>query len=173
MQSDKLYFFSNSADKKPGIGVNEFVTDPNRYGELARTTNWRRILSNFWVAPFAYKGVTFRTVEHMFQGYKIWFADPTRGLLFTVESGSSIGLGDGEVARANRKLVTLNAGQLKKWEEMKDDVLFFALKAKFTQYPNLAKVLLATGNAELWHGAPRVAPERQWTLEEVRKELCG
>ena len=35
------------------------------------------------------------------------------------------------------------------WEEVKDDVMYRALKAKYTQHPKLRKLLVDTGNAIL------------------------
>lgn len=37
----------------------------------------------------------------------------------------------------------------KDWEQVKDDVMREAVRAKFTQYPNLRTLLLSTGDAEL------------------------
>jgi ribA/ribD-fused uncharacterized protein len=35
------------------------------------------------------------------------------------------------------------------WERIKDDVMYDALKAKFGQHPELAALLLGTGDAEI------------------------
>ena len=63
MNPDRLYYFSRSADRPPGQGVNERVSNPSKYTELAQVKNWRHILSNFWVAPFEVNGVQWNTVE--------------------------------------------------------------------------------------------------------------
>ena len=49
--------------------------------------------------------------------------------------------------------------------------MYAALFAKFSQNPELKPVLLLTYDAELWHGAPRVSPARQYLLELVRAEM--
>lgn len=171
MQNDKLYYFSRSADNPPGSGRNEFVNNVNAYAVLSATPNWRQMLSNFWVAPFEYNGLWWNSVEHMFQAYKINLADPAQALQFTLNSGSALGRAPGSEAQKNRKLVRLTPPQLQQWEQIKFNVLYNALKNKFMQNPELAKVLLATHNAELWHGAPRVSAARQYQLEQVRRDL--
>ncbi len=44
-------------------------------------------------------------------------------------------------------------------------------RAKYSQCDIAKEVLLATNNAELWHGMPRSKPIRQTNLELVREEL--
>ena len=40
------------------------------------------------------------------------------------------------------------------WEEVKEEVMYDALYAKFTQNPDLAKLLTLTGNADIIENAP-------------------
>lgn len=47
-----------------------------------------------------------------------------------------------------------HSGLRSDWEEVKDDVMRDALKAKFTQHQNLKELLLSTGNAELVEASP-------------------
>ncbi len=172
MGGDRLFYYSSSADRAPGEGVHEHVSDPAPYRELAARPGWRRMLSNFWVADFTLEGRTWRTVEHRFQAAKIALADQAAASLFTLESGSELAQGDGNAARKMRKMVVLTAAQLAAWERMKRDVMQAAMRAKFTQHPDLGALLLATGDAELWHSAGRGhAPGRVHELEAVRAEL--
>lgn len=171
MNPDRLYYFSKSASKAPGKGVNEYVSDPSKYVRLAQFHDWRKKLSNFWIAAFDVLGVQWNTVEHMFQSYKINIANPQIAWSFCINSGSQLSISDGSEAQKNRKAVVLSPEQLKQWEALKDTILYTALKAKFTQHPSLRELLLATGNAELWHGAPRTTASRQFILERVRSEL--
>lgn len=67
---DRLYFFSRSADRLPGSGANERVTDPQQYTELEAVPNWRQMLSNFWVAPIQVGGQRWNSVEHLFQSHR-------------------------------------------------------------------------------------------------------
>ena len=84
---DTLFYFSKSADKKPGKGVNEFVKNLKDYEELSQIKDWRKILSNFYVAPFKYNGKTWNTIEHAFQSKKIELVDEKLAEKFTLESG--------------------------------------------------------------------------------------
>ncbi len=170
---DKLYFFSGSASKYPGKGVNEYVQNPNLYFELSTISDWRHKLSNFWVAPFEVEGARWNSLEHMFQAYKINLARPDLAFQFSLNSDSALSQAHGSEAQKNRKIVVLTPGQLAQWENMKTNVLYHGLKAKFSQNPDLLQLLRATGAAELWHGAKRVAPQRQYTLERVRAELIS
>jgi ribA/ribD-fused uncharacterized protein len=174
VSADRLYFYSGSADRPPGAGVHEAVADPGAYAALAGTANWRRLLSNFWVADFVVDGLTYRTVEHRFQAAKIALADPALARRFALESGSLLSQGDGAAARGQRKLVVLSAAQLARWDREKRGVMGAAMAAKFRQHPALGRVLLDTGRAELWHGTGRgQAPQRILELETVRDELRG
>ena len=87
---DQLLFFSKSADKQVGKGTNKTVTDYTIYEELNQIKNWRKILSNFYVSEFVYKGKTYKTVEHAFQGEKIVLVDKEKTNWFSVESGHII-----------------------------------------------------------------------------------
>lgn len=56
---DILCFYSKSKDARPGKGAGETVADPSAYTALAAIKDWRKLLSNFHVAPFVYKGATY------------------------------------------------------------------------------------------------------------------
>jgi len=169
---DTLFFYSKSADKPAGKGSNEYVANPQDYDELNSIKDWRKILSNFYYAPFVYDGRTYNTAEHAFQSAKIRLVDPIKANWFTVESGHPIGQGDGLVARQNRKLVVLDGIKLSQWNNIKYEELYHILLAKFYQVALAKKVLLATGKAVLLHRASRTGPiERQHQLEKVRATL--
>jgi ribA/ribD-fused uncharacterized protein len=174
MADDRLFFHSGSADRAPGEGVHELVADPSVYAALAKIPNWRKMLSNFWVAELRWNGLTYRTVEHCFQAAKIALADPTLAREFALESQSALARGDGVAARKQRKLVMLDPRQLAQWDREKHAVMQSAMRAKFTQHPELMAVLRATGDAQLWHGTGRGAkPQRIYDLEAVRAEGGG
>lgn len=171
---DKLFFYSKSASKPPaGRGVNEHATDPFQYNQLNAISDWRKMLSNFWVAPFSLENKMFNTVEHVFQGAKIGLVDPEKGRLFSLDSNSELSRGSGESAQKARKMVMLTPAQLHVWDQLRNDIMRIAVFAKFQQHPELANVLLATGTAELWHGTRGTQPSRQFILETVRQELRG
>jgi ribA/ribD-fused uncharacterized protein len=173
MLTDRLFFHSASADRPPGAGRHESIADPLAYAVLASIPNWRKMLSNFWVAELVFDGLTYRTVEHCFQAAKIALADPTLAREFALESQSELAQGDGVAARKQRKLVLLDPEQLARWDREKHIVMQSAMRAKFTRHAALRNVLLATGDAQLWHGTGRGArPQRIWDLEAIRSEVA-
>ena len=172
MEEDKLFYYSKSANKQAGKGVNEFVSNYNEYDELNKIKDWRKMLSNFYVAEFNYNGNTYYTAEHAFQAKKIELVDSAKANLFCIESGDIIGTTkDGNIARKNRKLVILDDERIKIWDEIKHNVMKEILICKFTQNKELSNVLLLTKKAILLHGAKGIPISRQYDLEEVRNNL--
>lgn len=172
MEEDKLFYYSKSANKQAGKGVNEFVSNYNEYDELNKIKDWRKMLSNFYVADFTYNGKTYYTAEHAFHAKKIELMDAAKANLFCIESGDIIGTTkDGNIARKNRKLVILDDERIKIWDEIKHNVMKEILICKFTQNNELCNVLLLTKKAILLHGAKGIPISRQYYLEEVRNYL--
>src|SRR5690348_14774068 len=87
MSEDKLFYYSKSADKYPGKGVNEY-TKENIYKELSTIKNWRKMLSNFYIAPFKLDGYTWNSVEHYYHANK-FLHNIDLYKSFTLESKSS------------------------------------------------------------------------------------
>ena len=123
MSNDKLFYFSKSRDVLPGKGLNEIVENHLIYNDLVKIKDWRKILSNFHIFPFIYEGNTYNTIEHAFQAKKITIVDNNKALLFTIDSGHEIGLGDGLIASKNRKICKLNKEQLQLWDNIKHDIM--------------------------------------------------
>lgn len=165
---DRLYFYSKSADKKPGQGANEVVSNPADYKELAKIKDFRKVLSNFHYYPFVFEGKTYNTIEHVFQSKKISLVDPIKASYFTREFKHPIGQSDGSVAQHNRKLVILDKGNVAKWAQMSQMVMEQAAVEKYRQCPEAMNVLKLTGNAQLWHITPRKQPVRFEHLERIR-----
>jgi predicted NAD-dependent protein-ADP-ribosyltransferase YbiA (DUF1768 family) len=170
---DKLCYYSKSANVKVGKGANEYVSDFTKYSELDKIPNWRRILSNFYVEPFTFKGKTYNSVEHAFQGYKIGTVDKEKGEYFTLESNHPIGKGDGSVAQKNRKLILFNAEQLAHWDSIKHKVMTEITYQRIAQSKTYRNVLLLTNNAELWHVMARRGIIRNVYLEELRDKFAS
>ena len=171
MTEDKLYFYSKSRDLDVGKGVNEVVENRGLYDELGKIKNWRKVLSNFHMYPFKYEGKIYNTIEHVFQAKKIEIVDKEKAYWFTADSGHEIGLGDGEVARKNRKLVKLNKDELIVWGMMKDQVMYDASIEKYEACEEAREVLKATKNAQLWHIVSRGKPVRFEHLEKIREGI--
>ena len=165
---DRLYFFSRSKDVAPGRGVNE-IADVKNYLELAKVKEWRKRLSHFDATiPFRFEGATYRTIEHAFQAKKIGLLDPEKAKLFTIESGHEIGLGDGQMAQKNRKLVKLSPELLGQWAQIQPAFLLAVAEAKWRLDP---EVLLLTGDAQLFHIQRAKPAARFLHLEKARHAL--
>jgi len=192
--ADKFFFYSGSADAKPGEGgkknntpdfMEELKTKTD-YTELEQIKDWRKALSNFHVAPFILDDNEWNSVEHFFHAVKFRYdkaksAKTPKELkkaqknyqfyqTFTLHSDSAWSKDPKLAKRAGktgRKLkngkryqdkdLTLPTDEL---IEMRDDFYTsnvysklqkLAFLAKFTQHDHLKRLLLATGNAELWH----------------------
>ena len=171
MNPDTLYFFSGSADKPPGKGINEHINDPKKYKELENIKNWRKVLSNFYTAPFEYNKQMWNSAEHAFHGEKISLVSKRKAKLFSLDSNSELSKGGGFLARENRKMVLLNAEQLEEWDFIQPIILKDILKAKFIQIPLANKELKLTHDAILLHGAPRIETSRMYLHEQVRKMI--
>ena len=138
-----------------------FYTVNEPYGEL----------SNFSKYPFTLGGKYWLTSEHYFQAQK--FQGTPR---------------EEEIRRARSARAAAELGRSRSvpirvdWEEVKDDVMRTALKAKFSAYPELQALLLSTGEEEL---VERTTDDYYWgcgtdgtgknmlgkILMEIRKEL--
>jgi predicted NAD-dependent protein-ADP-ribosyltransferase YbiA (DUF1768 family) len=168
---DQIFFHYKSKDVNVGYGVNEIVANPNIYSELNQISNWRRVLSNLYESKFTFDGLTFSSVEHAFQYSKINLFNKNIAFKFALESNDKISIGDGVIARKNRKIIILNKSEIEKWNKIKSKILEEILLQKFIQNPYAKKILLLTLDANLTH-AIRTKPIRQIELENVRKKLC-
>lgn len=99
-------------------------------------------LSNFYPSPFVFKEgedeFVAKTVEHYFQYAKTPSMEEGIWILNAATPGEAKRLGRKSYLR-------------KDWEEVKEDVMLFALREKFSN-PELRKKLLATGDATLIEG---------------------
>lgn len=176
--ADKFFFHSKSARALPGKGKHEEASAA--YPMLEVTPAWREMLSNFWESPFVFTdGHKYKTVEHVFQAKKIYipfekvgvsFAD-SPAFRFTLDSEDPLGKADGLAARKQRKMVVLSGTDIATWSQRSEACMEEAQRCKFSQNPMLQRVLLGTGEAELWHGAARMPPVRMLSLERVRSTL--
>lgn len=167
---DKLCYYSKSKNAPVGKGTNEYVKDISIYRELNGIDNWRKILSNFYVEPFMYEGYNYNSVEHAFQAQKIMIVDKQKAYWFTLDSKHYIGMGNGEVAQKNRKLVVLNKEQLNYWNSIKYDAMKNITEQRIIQSEIYRKVLFLTQNAELWHVIMRKGIVRNKYLEKLRNK---
>ena len=94
--------------------------------------------SNFAPFPFELKGKTWPTSEHYFQAQKFAGTDYEETVRLADSPVTAAGMG-----RSRERMLRLG------WEGMKEDIMREALRAKFTQHPQLQALLLASGDAEL------------------------
>ena len=95
--------------------------------------------SNFSAHPFTLDNQTWRTSEHYFQAMKFYPHWDHISALRKMPSPM-------QVAKAGRSRARpLRAD----WESVKDDVMRQALRAKFTQNPDIKTVLLETGEEDI------------------------
>jgi len=95
-------------------------------------------LSNFFECDFEFMGVTYKSVEHFFQAAKAVNIKSTQKIIDAKTPADAKSFGRAIVAR-------------KDWEDVKIDVMRFALRLKF-QDKVLQELLLETGDAELEEG---------------------
>lgn len=97
-------------------------------------------LSNFSESPIKFNdGITYPTVEHLFQAQKTMDMDMRRKIANAATPGQAKRLGRSVLLR-------------KDWEEIKNGIMFDAVYQKFKQNSSLKEKLLSTGDAELIEG---------------------
>lgn len=96
-------------------------------------------LSNFYEVPFRWRGNEYPTVEHAFQAAKT--LDPVKRQ---------------EIANARTPGIAKRLGRSvhlrPDWEEVKEEIMYECVSAKFHQNVGCALALLATGDEELVEG---------------------
>ena len=95
-------------------------------------------LSNFYEASVTYEGITYPHNEAAFQAMKV--LDDAERMRFVSMTPDQ--------AKYHGRRVKLRYD----WESVKFDVMLGICRAKFTQNPELAKLLIATGDEELVEG---------------------
>lgn len=169
---DKLFYYSKSKDVPVGKGTKEIVNDINKYENLNKIKNWRKILSNFHEFPFTYDNKKYNTVEHCFQSQKIKIVNNDIAYKFTLDSNDDIGKGNGETARKHRKIVILTPEQLLYWDKIKDSIMKKICHAKYLQCVIYKTVIDNTLDAQLWHIVSRSKFQLHTKyLEEIRDNI--
>lgn len=113
-------------------------------------------LSNFHSSPVTYDGLTYPTAEHAFQAAKDWRPQVKKRMAALATPGEAKKAGRGKVDLRTKDEKWMNAKPLfvelgRGWNTERDNVMLGVVRAKF-QDPELRKMLLATGDAELTEG---------------------
>jgi len=177
----------------PGKGSGETIPSDHvdRYVPLKKHKEWRRKLDDAWIdAPFKVGTYTYLSVTHYYQAAKFMHGFPDFAQLFTVESGSDIAK-DVALARAagGKTGKQSNLGGDKGAAHSKGDLVlrpstvimdpdFYparchqervrALTAKFSQHPELQRILLDTQRAKLTRYVPKQPAVTDVELMQLR-----
>ena len=126
------------------------MTCASNLKKLASIKEWRRKLSNSWVAPIDIDGHQWQTVEHFYQASKYVKGHPEIYYQFTLDSRSELG----QSAERARKFADFEPDMEFSGKYGKE-VLAKGLEAKFTQHPDLRAMLVATHTATLKEYVPK------------------
>ena len=178
-------FYSKSADKPlPGKGAGETINTSRikEFAELASMVGWRKVLSNFYMAPFKLDNRTWNSVEHYYHANKFKKNHPDFYQLFTVESDSDISKDAAFAKGAGGKTGNFKKMNYKRPKDIVIDEDFFSSgraqqvmeagqRAKYTQNEIPKRVLLATKNAKLQHHVRGSPPIIFYDSMKIREEL--
>ena len=163
-----VYYSRSSGKPLPGKGSGEKIPHDQRdnFKGVASIKDWRKKLSNEWIAPIDIDGHQWQSVEHYYQGSKYAKGHPQIYYQFTLDSQSQLG-----------KIVE----KAKNFKDVEPDMSFAGksgerilekgLEAKFTQHPELGKALLLTKNALLKQYIPKSPPKISSSLMKIRNNL--
>jgi len=184
-ENTTFQFYSKSSSKPlPGKGAGEKIQtkDIPLYQELQSISDWRKVLSNFWLGQFNLDGHKWSSVEHFYHASKFKKNNPEFYLTFTLDTGG------GELSK-NTAMAKGAGGKTGKFQGKKIrpktitmDPDFFTSKrnelemergqqAKYEQNPLATRVLLATGTAKLQHFVRASEPIIFYDTMRIREKL--
>ena len=162
LDSDTIFVVCNSKDtqkppgKEPGEKINSSKKTKAFYDALAKIGNWRTVLCNDSMHSFQLDNITWSTVDHYYiaSQYKnqSFFSDLAQNYEIAKEVEKTKKYSSKKVS------VDSNFSQRNKRE------MYLALYAKFTQHPELARILHATQNATLMY---RISPKKKTEFTEL------
>lgn len=100
-----------------------------------------KVFSNFHVGPYEIDGKDWPTTEHYFAAMKTMDESDRESIRKASTPGDAKSMG---------RVVALRPD----WEQVKYDVMLTALRSKFSNYPDLRKILLDTSDALIYEDSP-------------------
>ena len=176
-------FYSKSINKPlPGKGAGEKIGSEGveAYDELSEIPDWRKKLSNFWAQEFTLDGKKWLSVEHYYQGSKFKKNNPGFYNKFSLDSGSELSESPLMAKGAGGKTGKSRGKQIRPKNVVLDEDFFGgrgeiemenAMRAKFTQNPDLMELLRSTKKAKLQHFTRGNPPIVFYDLMRVRQNL--
>jgi len=170
-------FHSKSAHKAPGKGSGEIIPAGrvSDFTELQMKENkdWRKVLSNFYVAEFQLDGKRWNSVEHYFHANKFKTKDSDYYMSFSLDDESSKINKDPRLAKKAGRKLKLNMEERRNWEKEKSGVMKRAQMEKYRTSEHARKILLLTKDAKLMHHVARSQPIEFTETMEIRKDLMN
>ena len=176
-------FYKKSNNKPlPGKGNGEKIdlSKIKDFSSLASIPEWRRKLDDSYESEFTLDGHKWKTVDHFIEANKFKNTNKEFYLLFSLDSDSEISKNI-EMAQAAASKSGKFKGNLLRNKEIKIDEDYYkglnekaqmdAQMAKFTQIPEMKKILLATKDAKLLHFKKASEPEIMNSLMIIRNNL--
>jgi N-glycosidase YbiA len=134
------------------------IPDDNRILYFARDRQAGRFLSHFWPSVIELDGETWPDVEHYYQAQKsdsVAYRNAIRAAQTPGHAKRLSAAPDARGKAGKQSWFRANGKEPRPdWNEVKLDIMRRADWAKFSQNPDLAALLLATGDAELVEDSP-------------------
>ena len=177
-----VYYNQSASSPLPGKGSKEKLPKEyvKEFAGLAMIHDWRRKLSFFWIAPFTLDNHTWATVEHYYNACKFKKESPEFYLNFAIDSKTEMS-GNPEMARgAGGKTGEFGGTVIRPStvhvdsdysKERENKNIFDAQYAKFTQNPEMMKLLIETKNAKLMKSKSGKEPHLDNVLILVRDKI--
>lgn len=158
-------------NKCPGKGAAEMISPiyATDFGKLHNIKHWRRKLDDTWEEPFTLDDHGWLSVEHYYQASKFKRTNPELYMSFSIDSGSDLSNNVSEAKKVGGKYETKADPDF--YDERYKQEHQKALRAKFSQHPELKELLSYTKNAKITKYIKGSPHETQDNLMIVRKEL--